>query len=67
MVYSGIAKARELTNSTCDFLGILALKTVENKSVDYEYNELKVYLWSIMILYSGMQYITAQMRPGGCI
>ena len=36
MVSSGIVKAKELTNSTCDSLGILALKTVENKSVDYE-------------------------------
>ena len=40
VVYSGIANAKELTNSTCDSLGILALETVGNKSVDYEYNEL---------------------------
>ena len=48
MIFSGIAKAKELTNSTCDSLGILALETVGNKSVHYEYNELKAYVWSIM-------------------
>lgn len=48
MVSSSIAKAKELTNSTCDSLGILALETVGNKSVDYVYNELKAYVWSIM-------------------
>lgn len=37
MVSSGIASAEELTNSTCDSLGILALETVGNKSVHYEY------------------------------
>lgn len=48
VLYSGIANAKELANSTCDSLGILALETVGNKSVDYEYNELNVYVWSIM-------------------
>lgn len=47
MIFSGIASVEEVTNSTCDSLGILALETVENKSVDYEYNELKAYVWSI--------------------
>ena len=36
MIFSGIASVEEVTNSTCDSLGILALETVENKSVDYE-------------------------------
>lgn len=67
MVFSGIASVEELTNSTCDSLGILALETVENKSVDYEYNELKVYVWSIMILYSGMQYICSADAAGGFV
>ena len=48
MVSSEIAKTKELTNYACDSLGILALETGGNKSVDYEYNELKAYVWSIM-------------------
>lgn len=67
MIFSGIANAKELTNSTCDSLGILALETVENKSVDYEYNELKAYVWSIMTRFFWNAVYRNTGTAGGCI
>ena len=72
MASSVIASAEEVTNSACDSLGILELETVENKSVDYEYNELKVYLiirtqLILTRLFSEMRYITAQMGTGSFV
>lgn len=72
MASSVIASAEEVTNSAGDSLGILALETVENKSVDYEYNELKGYLiirtqLILTRLFSEMRYITAQMGTGSFV
>lgn len=67
MIFSGIANAKELTNSTCDSLGILALETGGNKSVDYEYNELKAYVWSIMTRFFWNAVYRNTGAAGGCI
>ena len=67
MASSKIAKTKELTNYACDSLEILTLETVENKSVDYEYNELKAYVWSIMTRFFWNAVYRSKDATGGLV
>lgn len=70
MASSEIAKTKELPNYACDSLGILALETFEIKSVDYEYNKLKVYLIILTRLMPTrffLKFATVQMGTGSFV